>query len=312
MSAPFNRSFLTRGPAIVTYAGATLFTRGDIVPRHAPGWEDVVTSMYGRVDRAKKDLVLKIGLPLFGNWTNLSVLFPSYAMNPVTGTSVFGAGDVPLVIQARNSDVITYANAQLTKISNLHLGVDNELFSADAEFTGLIGNTANPEDANAYYTMSNSAYTDATFAKTTFLKARFTAAWGSLSGFSSFVGEKGFAIDWDLQMKPVYVEGYGTRDMTITDMVASCKGIPVVPTIAQLEAQAQAQGTALGSLLSALPATGTDLVLTGGGHSITLKTASIIEHGYAFGQEPLRLGEVTWQTTRGFAVGVPAVIAAVS
>ena len=89
MSAPFNRSFLTRGPAIVTYAGATLFTRGDIVPRHAPGWEDVVTSMYGRVDRAKKDLVLKIGLPLFGNWTNLSVLFPSYCLNPITGTSVF-------------------------------------------------------------------------------------------------------------------------------------------------------------------------------------------------------------------------------
>ncbi len=312
MSAPFTRSSLARGPAIVTYNSGTFFTRGDVVPRHAPAWDDVVTSMYGRVDRSKKDLIIKISLPLWSSLDNLAILFPPAVMTPLAGTSVFGASDLGLVIHARNGDQITYVNTALTKLSNLHLGTDNELWSADAEFTALIANGANPEDAGAYYTMATPTYTDTAFAKTNFSRVRWTGAWGTVPGFTTIVSQKGFSIDWDLKLSPIYVEGYGTRDMTVVDMVATCKCIPVGPTIAQLEAAAQALGTAMGSLLSAVPATLSDLTLTGGAHSVILKSAAIIEHGYAFGQDPLRLGEFTWSTTRGFSVGVPAAVAAVS
>jgi len=87
------------------------------------------------------------------------------------------------------------------------------------------------------------------------------------------------------------------------------QGIP--NTMAQLEAQAAAQGVALGTLLSGLSA---DLVLTAsaGAPVVTLKNAAIIEHGYAFGAEPLRQGEVTWVTSRGFTTGAPNAVATVA
>jgi hypothetical protein len=81
--------------------------------------------------------------------------------------------------------------------------------------------------------------------------------------------------------------------------------------MAQLEAQAAAQGKALGALLSGLSA---DLTWTAAASApvIVLKGAAIVDHGYAFGAEPLRQGEVTWETTRGFSTGAPAAIATVA
>ncbi len=44
---------------------------------------------------------------------------------------------------------------------------------------------------------------------------------------------------------------------------------------------------------------------------MVLKNAAMKEHGLVFGREPLRIGEVAWETTRAFAAGVPAALATV-
>ena len=79
----------------------------------------------------------------------------------------------------------------------------------------------------------------------------------------------------------------------------------------ELEAQAAAQGVPFGTLLSGNVA---DLTLTGNGGSpvVILKNAGITDHGYAFGIEPLRQGEVTWTTARGFTAGTPDAVANVA
>jgi len=273
-------------------------------------WRPVLTSMYGEVDETKTDLVIRVPLRLWGAWENLTDLFPSAVLTPVAGASLFGANDVTLTVWARNGDKIVYTNAAVTKVANLYLGVDSDLFAADVEFTCICGGTNNPEDANAYYTISNASLTESAFAKTTFKRVRWTAAWGALAGFTSFVGQNGFQIGWEMEAKQIAVDGYGTRDVALGNFKGQCKCIPVGPTLAQLEAQAAAQGVALGALLSGISA---DLTITGnGGGSVTLKTAAIKEHGYAFGLEPLRIGEVTFETTRGFAAGVAAAVATVS
>jgi hypothetical protein len=81
--------------------------------------------------------------------------------------------------------------------------------------------------------------------------------------------------------------------------------------MAELEMQVAAQGVPFGTLLSTNVA---DLTLTGNGGSpiIVLKNAGITEHGYAFGIAPLRQGEITWTTTRGFTAGVPNAVASVA
>lgn len=303
------RSALIRSPALITYNGATFFGRNDLVIRHPPGWEKVNTSMYGRVDDFKKDMIIKIPLMLWGAWENLSILFPSMFMTPVPGTSVFGTSDIPLVVQARNSDRVTYANAALTRLANLYLGVDADLFAAEVEFTALLKNNANPEDSGSYFVIDTNAYSDGAFAKTNFKRVRFTGAWGSFTGFGSIIPQKGVNLSWAIDLKPLIVDGHGTVDMTVGEegLILDAKCIPVGPTLAQLKTQSKVE-SAHGSLGSANSG---DLVWTGAssGPVLTLKNAFMMDTGVAFGAEPLRFGETSWRTTTGFTAGVPAAIA---
>jgi hypothetical protein len=267
------------------------------------------------VDKVKTDLVIKISIRLWGAYENLSTIFPSSFLNPTTGASVFGTSDLPLVILARNGDQVTYPNARLTKMSDLRLGVDQDLFSADLEFTALIKNSANPEDDGAYYVVATGqTYTDTAFAKTNYKRVRFTGAWGALAGWTTIVPQDGFHLAWGLNLRPIVVDGLGTVDMTLIEMVAAARCIPIGPTLAQIETQAKlggvaGSGTAHGALLSGNAA---DLTLTGTGISVVLKNAALTESGYVFGQDKLRFGEVAWSTTRGFAAGVPAAVATVA
>ena len=273
MAAPFTRSSLGRGPALALFNTHTFFTSGDILSRLGPVWKAVMTSMYGEVDSAITDRVYKIPLRLWGAWENLTDIFPAGVMNPVIGSAIFGSSDATFTIWARNGDKIVFTNAAVTKVANLHLGVDSDLFAADVEITAICGNTANPEDANAYYTLTNSALTENAFTKTNFKKSRWSAAWGALTGFTSFVGQKGFEIGWTMDLKPVPVDGWGTRDFTLSAFKGQCKCIPIGPTLAQLEAQAAAQGCALGTLLSN---TSADLTVTAASSgSVVLKNAAI-------------------------------------
>jgi hypothetical protein len=316
------KTLLTRGPAVVTYNGATFYSSADLLARFGPVWNPVNTSMYGQVDSFVKDRVYKFTMRLWGAWENLSTIFPSYALAAQVGTSIFGTGNTALVILARNGDKITYKNAQITKLANLNLGVDQDLFAADVEFTCIIGNSSgttmnNPEDANAYYTYATAqSYSDSAFAKTNYKRFRATGSWGAgpITGFSNIIPQKGFQISWDLDVQPLTCDGFGTVDMTIGDkgLIGTCKCIPIAPTAAQLEAQCSAQGIQLGALVSQNVVGDLTLTANGGSPVIVLKSAGIVEHGYVFGNQPLRQGEVTWQTTRGFTANVPDAIATVA
>jgi len=310
---------LGRGPAFLTFNGGTLFPVGDVMPKHGAEWEGAGSSLSGRIDKSKKNLVIKHNLKVFGLWdsTTLGVLFPSWLMNPVPGASIFGTGsDLPLVYQARNNDTLTYPNTQLTKLSNLHLGVEQETFSADIELTSLIAGGANPEDAGAYFTRGTTAYAaPAALVLTNYLKVRWSAAWTGKSGFASFIGQKGFDVSWSADLKAGpgtagYVEGWGQVDMTMGDdgVVGQLKCIPIGPTGAQLDT-AQALAAAQGTLLSAQSAA---LTLTGGSHSVAFSQMGIVESATGFGIDPLRVNETTWETTRGLTAGVLGAVAAVS
>jgi hypothetical protein len=114
----------------------------------------------------------------------LTTLFPASVLNPVVGTRIFGTTDLPLVIEGKNSDRITFKNAQLTKLADLFLGVDGTIFASAAEFTCLLANSTQPEAAGAYFVADTAAYVEATaaFAKTNFKAGRVSAAWGAVTG----------------------------------------------------------------------------------------------------------------------------------
>jgi hypothetical protein len=289
-----------------------MFTRNDIQARIAAVWSAVQSSMYAEVDKVKTDLVIKVPMTLWGAWESLSVLFPSGLLNPVIGATVFGTGsDLPLVLTARNGDQLTIVNAQITKLANLYLGVDADLFAADVEFTGLLAAGSNPEDSASYYTTGVSqTFTETAFAKTNFKRVRFSGAWGAVTGFTAIIPQKGFQVAWACDLKPLKVDGLGTVDFTNCGVMVSAKCIPIQPTMAQLKTNLQSEA-AHGTLLSTIAA---DLTLTGNGGApvVVVKNASLGEGGLAFGQEVLRMGEVAWNTTRKFTTGVAQAVATVA
>jgi len=303
------RNQLGRSPAIVQTQGYTLFTRSDIMVPHDPKWTDIKSSMYGIDDRFKADLVIKIPLTLYGNWDALPLLFPAYAMNPIPGTSLYGNADTPWTLQGRNNDQIVYTNAQITKLGDLHLGVDEDLWAAAVEVTAILGNGLNPEAAGAYFTRGTNPYADGAFSRSNYSRARFAGNWNGISGFTSIYAQKGFRVAWKLDAKPLIADGYGTVDFTIGEgtNVGSMKCIPIGPTGAQVDS-AQQISTPHGQRQSQASA---DLVIASAAHTITLKSAALAAHSVAWGAEPLRVNETMWETTRGFTAGAANAVASV-
>lgn len=288
-----------------------MFSRDDIATSFDASWQELVTSAHGVIDRVVTDRMIKVTLRLWGAWENVATLFPTALLNPTIGTRIYGTADLPLVIHKKtgSNERITIHNVQITRLSNLYIGVDNQVFAADVEFTGLIINNGNPEDAAAYYTIDAAAYTDITFAKTNFAQRRGSAAWGA-APFDAFQAHKGWNLEWELGLTPEYNANVGTVDMILTGFHARARCIPLGPTAAQIEARMLFQGT--GNPLGALLSDGDDdLIITASGPSttLTLKGACITNWKPSFGAVPLLNGEVTWETTRGFSAGTAAAIA---
>lgn len=310
-----DRANISGGPAKVTWNSATFFSRNPIAVRHEPAWDDVLVDAHGNINKVETDRVITIPMRLWGAWENLSVLFPSAVLTPSIGAlpGIFSTTDLPLVILGKNGDQITYHNAQITKLSNLFLGVGETIFAADVEFTALIKNNVNPEDAAAYYTIATGqAYADTTFALTNFARMRFSAAWGAVAGFTAFQAKEGWNIEWELGLEPVKVDALGTVSMTIQKFSAKATCIPIQHTLPQLETASKSQLNALGRLLSTGSA---DLVITGAASPtpvITLKNAMISGHGHNWGQNLFRTGPTTWETTVGFTTGTAAARAVIA
>lgn len=314
-----SRANLIGGPGKVTWNGMTLFAREEVGASFEATWQDLVASHQGIIDKVVTDRQIRIPLRLWGEWENaggtgdITKLFPSAVLNPVVGTRIYGTSDLPLTMVKKtgSAEIITVHNVQLTRLANLYLGVDSNIYAADLEFTGLIKNSGNPEDANAYYTIATTTYSDTTFEKTYFNQQRWGAVWGA-SPFDAFQFHKGLNIEWEMGLEDEYNANVGTVDKILTSFMGRARGIPLGPTIAQIEARMNYQGSGnpLGSLLSDGD---DDLVLTGAAPSsvITLKGAAITNWRPVMGATPLLNGEVTWETTRGFSSGTGAAIATV-
>ena len=113
------------GPAIITYRGATLRSKGDIRMNMELERFAIETSLYGQVDERVREHPLKLSFVPDGEWSNLGVLWP-YALYPfgqyltpqlyfgtinsnqvnVGSTAVLISGDA-FVAQPQNSGTIT-------------------------------------------------------------------------------------------------------------------------------------------------------------------------------------------------------------
>lgn len=292
------RQTLSRGPACAGFNGQTFQFSSDSKIEVIPAYEEVRAALYGKIDEVLTDTVVRCtGSPL--TWTSLSTLFPY--LTPTVGQRLFGNGsaqatDMPLTWNANNGDVITLANAAVTKMPELRLGVEKEILGP-VEFTGLVANGADPESANSYYTIAtNQSFTAPALDVTKLARQRYTANWGTFAGFANFQAQDFWTISHELETAPVKVQNR-TVDMVLTSYrcLARCK--PAEPTMADIDAALLIQGTGAkhGRRLSSNAA---DLVITGENLvTVTLKNAALKTAGFVFGGKPLRNGELGWVST---------------
>lgn len=284
------RGTVTRGPAYATWNSASFHFAGDSKIDIAPTLSEVRAALYGKIDETVTDLLVKCtGTPL--TWTSLSVLFPY--LTPTVGQRIYGDTDKPLVWAANNGDVITVTSAAITKMPDLTLGVDKDILGP-VEFTGVVANGADPESANSYYTITTGqSFSAPTLDVTKLTRQKYTAAWGSFAGFTSFQSQDTWNISHELEIEPVKIQGR-TIDMVIASYRCMAKCKPAEASMANIDAALLIQGTGAkaGRRLSSNAA---DLVITGQNLvSITLKNAALRTAGFFFGGKPLRNGELGW------------------
>jgi len=296
------RSQLTGGPAYASFNSQNIQFAEDSTVETALVTDVIAASLYGDVDEIYKDMIVKAaGRPLFYDTAALATMFPYLA--GVIGTSYPGSSDKTCAWNSNNGDVMTLTSALIGKMPDLELGVDGPVLGR-MEIWGIIGNGDSASTANSYYTLqSGQSYSNPTVPGTAVLGwQEFTAAWGSVSGFTSFQAQEKWTISHELKLEPVTIQSR-TRAFRLGSyrVMAKCK--PLGPTMAQIDAAlyAQGSGAAEGARLSTNAA---NLIITGSSSmTVTLGNAALKTAGYVFGGKPLRLGEVGWVSTLGIASG---------
>jgi hypothetical protein len=315
MSLSFSRSNLPgAGAPKITFNSVTLWTRADVTIPLKQNLVQQVSAMYGRVLHTRGPRKIEFSLPIYGFWSNLATLFPSYLLNFTYGARMYGTSDLPMVILARNGDQLTIHNVRLTGISNLKLAANQQIFSADAKFTALIKNNTAPTDAAAYYTMATAqAYSEGDFPQSAFKSLTWTGAWGARTGFTSILTQEGWGVDWAIKTQDDLVDGIGPVDMFVEECWLSARCTPVGPTLAQLESNTDFQG-ANGDVGADASAGNMDnLVLTDGTSTLTIYNAAVESGNYMFAPFKKRVGEYVWTPVkRPMSAGATTALAAVA
>jgi len=299
---------LVGGPAHITYNSATAHLVGDSKIEVAPATVDLMSAIYAKVDEVVSDLVLKCNGQIL-TWTDLPKWFPY--LTPTIGQILPTGADTPLVYLSNNGDVYSIANAVITKMPDIILGVGDPILG-DIEFSAIIKDGLDPETVGSYYQIQSAqTYTPPPLDKTTIPRGKYMAAWGTIPGFTSFQAQDKWTITWDLKIEPVTVQSR-TVAFRLMGLQAMAKCMPIGPTAAQIDTAIKLQGVGAvhGHKLSDQGAG--DLVISGPA-SVTLKNVALKTAGYVFGSQPLRNGEVGFVTTSNIvngALGPVAVLAA--
>lgn len=303
-----SRSLLAGGPAYVNFNGANIPLGEDSRLEITPVNRVISAALYGEIDEVYTDLVVKgTGTPL--TYDNLAVLWPY--LQPTIGQRIFGNADAPLQWLSNNGDAIAVRAGAVTKMPDLILGVEKAGIGP-MEFCGVVGNGLEASASNSYYTIaSGQGFAPPAVLTSKIPRQKYTAAWGSVAGFTSFQAQEEWTITHELKLAPVRIQGR-TVDMKILSYRCMAKCLPAEPTMANIDAALLAQGSAAmhGAKLSS---TAADLVITGAQTvSVTVKNAALKTAGFVFGGKALRNGEIGFVSTINVSSGTatPALVLA--
>lgn len=295
-----SRTAFVRGPAIVTFNGATFHSKGDIEFELAVETFPIETAIHGKVDDRVRDRVARVRFTPSGEWENLGVLWP-YASTAI-GASIFGGTDLPLVIQGADGRKVTLSAAAVTKMPDIMLSTTRTLVG-QVEFTGIGSDTIPWTTADSLVAEASNAFSDTSFSPASIITQAYTAAWGASSPWNSFETLEGFTVSFETAFGDVTTDAGGLIDMTLGGIAVTARCQPVGISQAQLIAAIGVQGAGNGRGRS-LQTGANNLVISGTGVVVTVKKANIRTAPLRYGNTTHRIGEVEFVATREFSAGV--------
>jgi hypothetical protein len=298
------------GPAIVQFNGVSYYFKTGLKVAVKSRAVNIDTDAFGVIAKAKADIVVELtGTPVGQiDSTSLTGQWPYVPAN--IGASVFGASDVPLIVQTINDgQQITWSRGAITKYPSVLLSATKgTIYKGDITFSCLQASSFTPTSTTAWKSIASEAFADTTFAGSKVRMAQYVAAWGSSSPYSAMLAQEGFELTPAIKCENIVDDNFGVIDMVLKSMEGSVKFKPSSLTEAQIDTLIELQGSSA-MLQGAVPAdTGHNLVITSSLLVATLVQAGAVDYDLMYATGKLRAGEVMFNNVMTFTSGAPNAI----
>lgn len=189
MSQLIDRLQVSRGPAMITYRGGVFFTKEDLVVDLNKDTKEIPSAAFGPLAQVNLGVKAMLKFTPVGEFKHLDVLWPYGTTVP--GTSIFGDGDAPVLIQPLDDgqrQVIFHAGG-VSKMPDLHFtAADTLLGECGLQMIGANGVAV--DDPNRLFTFgANTIDLDALpYDPNTLLIQAYNNSWNSAGGFTLTFG----------------------------------------------------------------------------------------------------------------------------
>lgn len=232
---------IIKGPAAIQRNEKFLYVHGDIIATPVRNTVAQQVDSVGFNDQREGSFLWELGFTPAGiaSADYFDELYPAAYRAPIVGTDIFGSSDTPIIIWTFDGQKITFNRSALTKIPDLNLAADKQLFGA-ATYTALGTLEQDLDTAGRFAAVQSTAFSDTSFDPSKILTLIYSAAWGSTAPWDAIASQSGFTFSFELALAEEPSDKYGIATMTI-----AAGGLSVV-------GKCQPQGITAAQILAAM------------------------------------------------------------
>ncbi len=297
-----------RGPGFLTHNAVAFQMADDWTAPQSPEFFDISTNLDGVVDSRQKNIMGKVTAIPLGFWSAATYAL-LFAFQPSQrGQLLFPSADLPLVIQTKAGNSITFAAAALSQPPVVTFTTQKALFGP-VEWTTLLAGGATGSTAGDYVTIAPSAYVAPSITPANIVTGRYTVTWGATptGNMANIRTEAGFTVTVRYNWTPVPDDGQIVNYL-LDSVTVEVSFTPINLTETDLLSSLMPMdgpGTGAGTSRSGV---GGPLTITGavaGMPSLSIPVAFASESSLRFGKDG-RVGQVKLRGMRKATTGTLA------
>jgi len=295
------------GPAVVIFNGVTYYFKSGLKAAIKRTRAPIEIDAFGQIAEVAKDCIVDFTGTPAGSIRAADLAAQMPWLPSQIGQSIFGATDLPLVIQTVNDGAaITWQRGAISKYAPILLSATHgTLYKGDITFSCLMASNFTLTSSTAWKNIASAAFSDSTFDPSKVRMAQYTASWGSTAPYNAMIAQDGFLLTPLITTHNISVDNYGVIDMALKSITGTARFKPANLTESQIDTLVALQGAS--SLLpgSAIGDAGNDLVIASNLLTATLKMAAPVDYSLLYATAALRAGEVLFAAATTFTNGLP-------